>query len=91
MASKVFLSSLYSATRFHIVAQGRRLRRTLGLRSPESFTLKALYKTDMPNNLCNAFSVHRLLFNHPRVRGRPRPWATMFNRFTVKMGKVSSP
>ena len=73
METKSFLSSLFTAPRFHIVAQGRGLPRTLGLRSQQSFTLKALYIADGQCNLCNAFSVYNPSFNNPRVRGRPRP------------------
>jgi hypothetical protein len=57
MASKSSLPSLFTATRFHIVAQGRGLPRTLGSQGQESFTLKALYRIRGPDDLCNAFSV----------------------------------
>ena len=73
METKSFLSSLFTATRFHIEAQGRGLPRTLGARPVDLFTLKALYKAYGRCDLCNAFSVYDPSFNNPRVRGGARP------------------
>ena len=57
-----------TATRLNAKAQGRGPPRTLGLRRPESFTLKAFNRIRKSNDLCNAFSVRRFSFHHPRVR-----------------------